>query len=263
MEDLRGITLRLPELRLRAEQYYHHGSFCLFAKYHNRNVACAANKEKSKQRANRQSKPFWGCCPYGVWDLAMPVRWREETIAIFYLGSFIGDRPLKAVRGHSYQGPPLPPITVGQRRELLRYGRMLADYLSLQIEVSNEREALFTGLHTADFYRDATHQFIASHYHEPVNLQSYAEQLRLHPNYLGQQVVAACGRRFSELLRDYRLERAQILLRSSRHSITRIAFECGFQDANYFSTIFRRQAGQSPRRYRNDYVKSKGSFGQP
>ena len=47
-----------------------------------------------------------------------------------------------------------------------------------------------------------------------------------------------------------RIARACRLLRTSEDSITRIAFETGFEDSNYFSRQFRKVMGVSPREYR-------------
>lgn len=248
--DLRGVSLRLPELQLRGEQFYHYGSFCLHAKFHNRNIDCARNKEKSKQRAAAQNSPFWGCCPYGLWDLAYPATWNGALVGIFYLGHFRGDEPLKPVAGKAFSGPLPPRITDEKREELLRYGAFLTDYLRLALDESlGELEALDRG-QSLVFYRDATSRYIAFHYHEPINLQTFAVSLGLHPNYLGQQIKQAHGRTFSQLLSQYRIERARTLLRSTNKTITEIAFECGFRDSNYFSTVFRAAEGMAPRAYR-------------
>jgi len=51
-------------------------------------------------------------------------------------------------------------------------------------------------------------------------------------------------------LQHIRLMKAVELLESTQDSVTGIAFDCGFNDSNYFSRIFRKQLGQSPSAYR-------------
>jgi AraC-like DNA-binding protein len=57
-------------------------------------------------------------------------------------------------------------------------------------------------------------------------------------------------------LTDYintkRLQRAVSLLRSSGNSIQEVAEQCGFLDMNYFSRLFKRYYGISPREFRKD-----------
>ena len=52
-------------------------------------------------------------------------------------------------------------------------------------------------------------------------------------------------------LTSFRLERAMELLRSTDFTVTEIAFRCGFNSASYFTEIFSKSKGCSPREYRN------------
>ncbi len=54
------------------------------------------------------------------------------------------------------------------------------------------------------------------------------------------------------LLRRYRLEQAQGLLRNSERSITDIALSCGFGTSQYFARVFKQAYGRSPRHYRRE-----------
>jgi len=47
-----------------------------------------------------------------------------------------------------------------------------------------------------------------------------------------------------------RLDKAARLLKETKRSVTDIAFDCGFNDGNYFSRSFHRYFGRSPRTYR-------------
>lgn len=49
-----------------------------------------------------------------------------------------------------------------------------------------------------------------------------------------------------------KLEKAAQLLRSSDTPVSRIAWDCGFENPAHFSTCFVQQYGQSPKAYRND-----------
>ena len=55
-------------------------------------------------------------------------------------------------------------------------------------------------------------------------------------------------------LTDYilqtRIAHAIYLLNTTQMSIQTIASQCGFDDGNYFTRIFKRTQGQSPRQYR-------------
>ena len=51
-------------------------------------------------------------------------------------------------------------------------------------------------------------------------------------------------------LLDLRLRVAAEKLMSEKSTVTDIAFQCGFNDSNYFTKLFRRKYGQSPRAFR-------------
>ncbi len=57
----------------------------------------------------------------------------------------------------------------------------------------------------------------------------------------------------AEFIRSVRLNQAKVLLRSNRYNINEVAYRCGFSDAKYFSTSFKRQFGKSPSAYMTDH----------
>ena len=58
------------------------------------------------------------------------------------------------------------------------------------------------------------------------------------------------GETINHLITQKRLQQAKILLKNSDKSISEIAEAVGFNDYNYFSRIFKKYYGISPRDYR-------------
>lgn len=58
---------------------------------------------------------------------------------------------------------------------------------------------------------------------------------------------AATGKTPIEYVNAARIARAETMLLETDKSVTDIAFECGFSDANYFSRLFKRCRGYSPK----------------
>ena len=50
----------------------------------------------------------------------------------------------------------------------------------------------------------------------------------------------------AEFIRTIRLNKARELLRSGKYNVSEVAYMCGFSDAKYFSTAFKKQFGRSP-----------------
>ena len=59
-----------------------------------------------------------------------------------------------------------------------------------------------------------------------------------------------------DCLLDYRLFQAGKRLAGSADPIAGIAAECGFNDPNYFSRLFTRRKGMTPRQWRQSFRKS-------
>lgn len=74
----------------------------------------------------------------------------------------------------------------------------------------------------------------------------------MNPNHLGSAIRRASnGRSFRELLTERRIREAKLLfsLEPSRHTVAGVGRRCGFSDSNYFSTVFRKHTGCSPREF--------------
>lgn len=254
--DHAGVCLTHPSLRLRPEQFVHHGAYCAFAKSQGHFSHCSANKERSLRRA-REGKPFSGCCPFGVWDLAHPVRFEERLLGVFYVGSLKRrDQELAPVNDKPFTGRPLPAYSAGRRQLCARYARYLADHLTLFVWKEKRDGRLLAQRRTAAFYVEATERFVQTHYTEDISLQDLAERLNVHANYLGALLREQTGRSFREHLTAYRLEQACVRLRCLDQPITEIAYTVGFNDGNYFSTVFRHTFGISPRAWRRQHQKA-------
>ena len=58
-------------------------------------------------------------------------------------------------------------------------------------------------------------------------------------------------------IRTLRMEKAKSLLRQQRDlSLAEVAWQCGYQDYNYFFTVFRREVGCTPREWKNAHDES-------
>ena len=92
--------------------------------------------------------------------------------------------------------------------------------------------------------------FLGDHLAEPFSEERLACAAGLSPSRLRHLFRAQTGnspRRFHE---DQRLHRARELLAMSSQTISEIALELGFQNPFYFTLRFKKQAGESPRAFR-------------
>jgi len=80
------------------------------------------------------------------------------------------------------------------------------------------------------------------------SIADLARRQGISPVYV-RKLLAAEGARFSDIVRETRLDLAHRLLRDARYSdmlITDIAYHCGFGDVSYFNRCFRRRFDAAP-----------------
>lgn len=92
--------------------------------------------------------------------------------------------------------------------------------------------------------------YVNKHYNKKLQLQTVAEEFRLHPVYLGQLFKKSTGKPFNEYIHAKRIEEAKKLLRRSTMSLSDVAFSVGYQDPEYFARKFKALTKQSPASYR-------------
>ena len=83
-----------------------------------------------------------------------------------------------------------------------------------------------------------------------LDLDALAAEAGFSPSRFRRRFREVFGVTPLRFLQRERLSAAARELRRSDDSITEIAFRSGFDDSNYFSRLFRRETGSSPRQYR-------------
>ena len=82
-----------------------------------------------------------------------------------------------------------------------------------------------------------------------ISIVSVSEELSYHPKYLSQLFKKEVGVGFSEYLRNKRINYARSLFDHGIDSIKNVALLSGFNDPLYFSNVFKRVTGSSPKEY--------------
>ncbi|MBO4358905.1 MAG: helix-turn-helix transcriptional regulator, partial [Erysipelotrichaceae bacterium] len=95
-----------------------------------------------------------------------------------------------------------------------------------------------------------TREYLKSHYSEKISLDSIARQMKISPAHLSSIFKKEIGIGFSRYLINVRMEEAKKYLRSSRYSLKEIANAVGYNDAGYFSVLFKKETGISPGEFR-------------
>ncbi|MBR2423049.1 MAG: helix-turn-helix domain-containing protein [Oscillospiraceae bacterium] len=84
-----------------------------------------------------------------------------------------------------------------------------------------------------------------------LSLRTLAQKLNISSSYLSTIFKKETGQTLTDLIAQRRVERAKELLQSTRLQIQTIAQHCGIVDVHYFSKIFKKVTGQTPKEYRD------------
>lgn len=93
-------------------------------------------------------------------------------------------------------------------------------------------------------------QFIKEHYMENIGRTQIADELCLAPEYVSKLFKKESGMNLSDYIAGYRVLQAKNFLDRGDLSVSEVAEACGFENATYFSTTFKKYAGMSPNQYR-------------
>ncbi len=85
---------------------------------------------------------------------------------------------------------------------------------------------------------------------ESISLNTVAKAVNVSANYFSAVFSHEVGLTFVEYLTQKRMEKARLLLRQTDKRTGEIAYEVGYKDPRYFSFIFKKTQGMSPRDFR-------------
>ena len=96
-------------------------------------------------------------------------------------------------------------------------------------------------------------EYISENFQDDITLSSLSAQFSFSEAHLSKKFKEILGIGVSKYINLARVEHSEFLLKTTNLSVTDIALECGFNDSNYFSTIFKKIIGITPLKYRAAY----------
>lgn len=281
-EDLVGMTLDHPELRLPDEMRVHRGPLCQWAKQSLRTergmLVCSTNKYLANRKVLRLNDSLVGQCYLGLTDICQPLIYRDQVMGIFYYGSVVLAEHKQRLRerliaeSHRQyldmeqalaaleQVPVLRahelPIYQARLKKLCQIVATMLDGLGLPADCyhsfNRAKEARVASGGTPRLVVRAV-RVIHTYLDHPLTLVTIAKRLQCNPKYLGRVFQRAMGMSVAEFLLRARVERACNLLKNGRLDVTRVAYEVGFTDKSNFSRSFRKIMGIPPGEYRKQF----------
>lgn len=140
----------------------------------------------------------------------------------------------------------------GYDMHIKAYAYMLTGYLMRNYKKERLTENDIIQKRTKIKRLDKIFEYISENYRGNITTAQIAKMCYLNESYLCRFFKKATGITLLSYINEYRIEKAAVLLRNTEENITNVALNAGFSDLNYFSRIFKKNMGCSPKEYRKN-----------
>ncbi len=94
-------------------------------------------------------------------------------------------------------------------------------------------------------------EYINANYSKRITLDDIAKEVYLSRSYISTVFKEEMGISLTEYIRDVRIEKSKLLLLDNKVRIIDISGLCGFDDQSYFTKVFHKSVGVTPKKFRD------------
>lgn len=214
-------------------------------------------RNRTKDRALNEKKPFCGKCSFGVGEAVYPVVTDGRVLCIVSVGMLCFDREELSEKSKRIAAmlkqradslldamPLLQPCA--EPDVYMRMAQAIGAYILL---LYNSAE-MVSGNAACHEAVSAAIEYIAASYHKQISIDDIAQTYGLNAKYVGRLFKEQTGESFNTYLNRVRVHHAKQLLSGTRAQIIEIALECGYNNVTYFNRVFKQIQGVTPSKYR-------------
>ncbi len=259
--DVSGI-LNGKLLNINPKFKIHSKAFCDTAKMTSDGYnLCIRCKTICNKRALAKGRPFFGLCPFGIYELVFPVTINDAVLCIIYIGNILKDEEstflklydtsiktdgnFKELKKHLYAAEIFE-----NDEKYLAIAEIISDYIQMLYKISPP------AIQEYHWAVKAAIDHIETNFYHPLSLKSISGMCFINEKYLGRIFKEQTGMTFHEYLTEKRLCHAIYILENSHYNILKTALDSGFNSSSYFTRIFTSKFGISPKEYRKLHNKN-------
>lgn len=94
-------------------------------------------------------------------------------------------------------------------------------------------------------------QYLIANYSKPITIDQLRDYFFCSRGTLLTHFKSKYNTTIHKFLLDYRLKKAAELLTNKKQTVKEIAYQCGFEDPNYFCKVFKKEYQCSPLEFKN------------
>lgn len=168
------------------------------------------------------------------------------------LSEFLPDENKKdktVMRSLFYDDMEVAKISAGKEEYLSALSAPLKYMIERLYEESNKQ---ISETNEHDIYRKAL-QYIKEHYTEGITVADVSKHINYSESYFGYAFKKKYKMSVSQYVRELQLAKSKDLLENTSFSVSSVASYVGFDDFTYFSALFKKHFGLSPKEYRKQH----------
>lgn len=101
-------------------------------------------------------------------------------------------------------------------------------------------------------------KYVREHYREKISQGQVADALKISQGYLSSIFKKHTGRSFTDYVNEVKIERAKELIGTHQYMMYEISDMLGYETQYYFSTVFKKVVGCTPKEYEAESLKNGG-----
>lgn len=105
-------------------------------------------------------------------------------------------------------------------------------------------------------YVAAAKRYVDAHILERISVQDAAAAIGITPNYLSSLFKRQLGQNFMDYVNATKIKYACTLLRDGKHMVYEVSHMLGYDNAYYFTKVFKRYMNMTPTEYQSESAKS-------
>ena len=202
-------------------------------------LRCKASDKKAYDLASRSDEPYIYECHYHLTEALQPVVVYGKHVGYFLIGQMLTDREkfIRLNRPTDYELFLLKDLA-SPSLETLRSAAAILSCLAKYTVIDR-----YIGL-SAQQNLDAVLEYIDEHYREHITVADLCRIFHYSRPSLFMHFKNELNQGITSYINDLRLEKSKALL--EEHPVKEVSSLVGFEDANYFSRIFKKKYGVSP-----------------
>ena len=138
-----------------------------------------------------------------------------------------------------------PLISLEEFHDIIKFSQGYVERIMKQVKEQQSSKR--------HFIIDKVIEYVNVNYHQALCVEEIAQMFSLSPFYFSKLFKEHQNINFVDFLTEVRIKKSIELFSDETLNIKDIAYEVGYQDPNYFSRVFKKTVGVSPKDYRNKF----------